>query len=174
MRRLIVGAVLAWAVSTAALADYVLFHSPVGDWTVLCWRDLASEQRYCRLSAPRASLGYRVAPNVIEVREWAPDAFQVIVTVRDRVVPDAPLTLRVDRQPIHETPIHENGMAWWSGDEAKRILAEMRAGKKLTYRVETAPDGMPRDVRVSLVPFAHAFDTYRGVIRSHGVLKQAK
>ncbi len=171
MKRLALGAVLALAFSMTALADYVLFHRPVGDWTVLCWRKLLGDKPFCRLSAPRASLGYNFAPNVIEIREWAAGKFQVIVTVRDRVAPGLPLTIRIDGLGVHETPIRADGMAWWDGEEAAEIILEMQAGRKAIYRVQTAPDGMPRDMRVSLVPFKRAFEIYRGVLRAKGVLK---
>ena len=165
-RSLIFGAAFALLAIMPASAGYVFFHRPVGDWSVLCWSDLSTKARTCRLSAPRPKLSYSLAPNVIEVREWAPGAFQVIVTVRDRTMEGLPLSLRIDGLGIHETAVRD-GMAWWSGEEAARIILEMQRGRKAIYRVQTIPDGMPRDVRIS-------FDIYRGVIRSHGLLEERK
>ena len=168
IRRLILGAVLILGIIAPAAGGYVFFHRELGDWAVLCWRDIHSQKQFCRLSAPRPSLSYRLAPNVIEIREWKPDAFQVVVMVRDRVDAELPLSLRIDRQPIHEIPVRES-MAWWSGATAERIIAEMRAGRKLIIRVQTFPDGMPRDVKISLAGFGPAFDAYRGALRIHNI-----
>jgi hypothetical protein len=171
MKRLVTGLVLATlmtgALSGAARANFILFNSTVGDWSVLCWRKLLEDKKSCRLSAPLPSLDAGFAPNVIEVREWAPGRFQVIVTVRDRVMPGLPLSLRIDRLAIHETAIREDGVAWWNGEDAAEIILEMQAGRSVLYRVQTRPDGMPRDMRISLVPFKRAFEIYRGVLRSH-------
>ncbi len=150
-----------------ARADFILFHNAVGDWSVTCWRALLDDMRSCRLSAPKAALGAAFAPNVIEIREWASSRFQVIVTVRDRVMPGLPLSLRIDRLALHETTIRADGKVWWSDDDAAEINLEMQAGRKIIYRVQTLPDGMPRNMRLSLVPFKRAFEIYRGVMRSH-------
>jgi hypothetical protein len=173
MRSLIIGALLAVAVSADALANYVFFFRPVGDWEIVCSRHIQTNERGCRLSAPRPSFSYRLAPNVIEVREWAPDRFQVIITVRDRVVKDFPLSLRVDNLEIHETPV-KNGLAWWSDEEARTIILQMVAGMKVAYRTQTDPDGLPHDMRVSVATFRRALQIYRGVIRSHGLLKDPR
>ena len=69
MRGLILGAVIALGLVAPAAAGFVFFHREVGDWAVVCWRDIHSQKRFCRLSAPRPSLAYRLAPNVIEIRE---------------------------------------------------------------------------------------------------------
>lgn len=168
MKRLISAFLMFIGLSFPARADFILFHNAVGDWSVTCSRSLLEEEkRTCRFSAPRASLGAQFAPNVIEIREWASGRFQVIVSVRDHVMPGIPLTLRVDNQDMHETRIRADGMAWWSDDEAAKIILEMQAGRRLVYRVQTLPDGMPRDMRVSLIPFKRAFEIYRGVLRSH-------
>lgn len=172
LRSLIIGAAIALALSGTAAANYVFFFRPVGDWEIVCSRNMQTNQRGCRLSAPRPSFSYRLAPNVLEVREWAPDRFQVIVTVRDQVVSDTPLSLRVDNLEIHEAPI-KNGLAWWDGEEARTIIIQMVAGKKVTYRTQTYPDGLPHDVRVSVVTFRRALQIYRGVIRSHGLLQES-
>lgn len=161
---------LALALTGPARAQFILFHNTVGDWSVTCWRALVGEERSCRVSAPRAALGAQFAPNVIEVREWSSGRFQVIVSVRDRVTPGLPLTLRVDGLALHETTIRADGLAWWSDEEAAQIILEMQAGRQVVYRVQTLPDGMPRDMRVSLVPFKRAFQIYRSVIRSHAGL----
>lgn len=167
MKRLCLTIFLILAASIPARADFILFHNAVGDWSVTCWRTLLDEKKSCRLSAPRAALGVRFAPNVIQIREWSSGRFQVIVSVRDHVMPGLPLTLRVDGLALHETSIRADGQAWWSDDDAAEIILEMQAGRKITYRVQTLPDGMPRDMRVSLVPFKRAFEIYRGVMRSH-------
>lgn len=165
MKRFVLILVLILAASIPARADFILFHNAVGDWSVTCWRALLGGKKSCRFSAPRAALGAKFAPNVIEIHEWSSGRFQVIVSVRDRGMP---LTLRVDGLALHETSIWADGKAWWSDDDAAEIILEMQAGKKVTYRVQTLPDGMSRDMRVSLVPFRRALEIYRSVLRSHG------
>lgn len=168
--RIILACVGLWlAAAGDAAAGWVFFHQQFGDWTVLCWRDLATNSNTCTLSAPPPSMAGSAAPNVIQVHEYAPDAFQVAINVRDIVQPNLPAYLRVDQQPIHETPVRD-GLARWYGDEGLTILAQMAAGARMVYRVQTAPDGMPRDMNVSLAHFRDALARYREVIRSHGLL----
>ena len=50
------------------------------------------------------------------------------------------------------------------------MVGEMRAADALVFRVQTAPDGLPRDTPVSLAPFRDALDAYRAAIRQNGVL----
>ena len=75
-------------------------------------------------------------------------------------------SLRIDRLALHETTIRADGKVWWSADAAE-INLEMQAGRKIIYRVQTLPDGMPHNMRLSLAPFKRAFEIYRGVMRSH-------
>jgi thiosulfate dehydrogenase len=49
---------------------------------------------------------------------------------------------------------------------ALRVLDRQTLVDVLAY-VQTLPDGMPRDMRVSLIPFKRAFQIYRSVMRSH-------
>jgi hypothetical protein len=164
---LIFGTVL--ALSTNAVAGWVFYYQQFGDWTVLCWRDLGTNSNTCTLSAPPATMGGSAPPNVIQVHEYAPGAFQVAITIRDIVKPNLPAYLRVDEQPIREAAVRD-GLARWYGNEALEVLAWMSAGKRLVYRVQTAPDGLPRDVHVGLDQFRDALARYREVIRSHGLL----
>ena len=89
--------------------------------------------------------------------------------MRDIVVSGRPVSLFIDRHPVHETAV-SNDLARWTGNEAKEILAEMRAGKKLVYRVHTAPEGLPRDTQTSLTTFGKALATYRQQLRVHSLL----
>ena len=101
MKRFVLTLILILAASIPARADFILFHNAVGDWSVTCWRTLLDGKKSCRLSAPKATLGAQFAPNVIEIREWRSGRFQVIVSVRDHVMPGLPLTLRVDGLALH-------------------------------------------------------------------------
>lgn len=157
------------AIAGPAAAGWVFFHQQHGDWTVLCWRDLGTNANTCTLTAPPPSLGSGPPPNIVQVHEYAPNAFQIAITVRDIVKPALPAYLRIDDQTIHEAPV-QNGLVRWYGDEAMGILLEMGAGKRLVYRVQTAPDGLPRDIHVGLDKFRDALARYREVIRSHGLL----
>lgn len=157
------------ALAAGAAAGWVFFHQQFGDWTVLCWRDLGTNANTCTLSAPPPSMSGAAALNVVQVHEYAPGAFQVAINIRDIVKPNLPAYLRVDEQTIHEAPVRD-GLARWYGDEALKILAEMGGGRRMVYRVQTAPDGLPRDVQVGLANFRDAVARYREVIRSHGLL----
>ncbi len=153
----------------AAAGGFVLFHKTFGDWVVLCWREMAGQEKNCTLSAPQPSLAYKTPPNVVQVHEYRPDAFQIVISIRDRTDPELPASLRVDRFEFRTARV-EHGLARWFGEEAVELLVQMRAGKRLAYRVQTAPDGLPRDMNVSLAGFTQALATYREVIRSHGLL----
>jgi len=153
----------------AAAGGFVLYHKTFGDWSVLCWREMAGTKKACTLSAPQPSLAYKTPPNVVQVDEYQPDAFQIVISIRDRADPELPASLRVDRFELRTARI-ERGYARWFGEEAVELLVQMRAGKRLAYRVQTAPDGLPRDMNVSLSGFSQALAAYRQVIRSHGLL----
>jgi hypothetical protein len=157
------------ALSASAVAGWVFYHHQYGDWTVLCWRDLGTNASTCTLSAPPPTMSGTAPVNVIQVHEYAPGSFQVALTIRDLVKANLPAYLRVDEQTIREAPVRD-GLARWYGDDALEILVEMGAGKRLVYRVQTAPDGLPRDVHVGLDQFRDALARYREVIRSHGLL----
>ena len=130
---------------------------------------MAGQKKSCTLSAPRPSLAYKAPPNVVQVHEYEPDAFQIVISIRDRVAPELPAYLRVDRFEFRTARV-EGSLARWYGEEAVELLIQMRAGKRLAYRIQTAPDGLPRDMNVSLAGFTEALATYREVIRSHGLL----
>ncbi len=176
MARLTVRAALAGVLAAlgiwtqAAAGGFVLYHKTFGDWAVLCWREMAGQKKACTLSAPRPSLSYKTPPNVVQVHEYAPDTFQIVISIRDLVDPELPAYLRVDRFEFRTARV-EGSLARWFGEEAVELLVQMRAGKRLAYRVQTAPDGLPRDMNVSLAGFADALSTYREVIRSHGLLQ---
>lgn len=153
----------------AASGGFVLFHKTFGDWVVLCWREMAGTKKTCTLSAPRPSLAYRTPPNIVQVHEYRPDTFQIVISIRDRADPELPASLRVDRFEFRTARV-EGNLARWFGEEAVELLVQMRAGERLAYRVQTAPDGLPRDMNVSLAGFTQALATYRQVIRDHGLL----
>ncbi len=153
----------------AAAGGFVLFHKIFGDWVVLCWREMAGSKKTCTLSAPRPSLAYKTPPNVVQVHEYRPDSFQIVISIRDRADPELPASLRVDRFEFHTARV-EGDLARWYGEEAVELMIQLRAGERLAYRVQTAPDGLPRDMNVSLAGFTQALATYRQVIRSHGLL----
>jgi hypothetical protein len=106
---------------------------------------------------------------VIQVHEYAPGVFQVAINIRDIVKPNLPAYLRVDERTIHEASVRD-GLARWYGEEGLAVLTEMSSGSRLVYRVQTAPDGLPRDIHVALAGFRDALARYREVIRSHGLL----
>lgn len=154
----------------AAQATYVFFHKQFGAWTVLCWDDKVARNRQCSLYAPRASLTYRSPPNVVQIHEYAPNTFQVVIMLRDRPMPDLPAFVRIDALKVHETAV-EPGLARWIGSEAEAIIQEMRKGRRITARIQTLPDGLPRDSRISLEGFDDALATYRRTIRAQGILR---
>ncbi len=153
----------------AAAGGFVLFHKTFGDWVGLCWREMAGTEKTCTLSAPRPSLAYQTPPNVVQVHEYEPDAFQIVISIRNPVDPELPASLRVDRFEFVTARV-EGNVARWFGEEGVELLVERRAGARLAYRVQTAPDGLPRDTNVSLAGFTQALATYREVIRDHGLL----
>ena len=153
----------------ATAGGYVLYHKTFGDWSVTCWREMSGTQKSCTLSAPQPSLAYRTPPNIVQVHEYQPDAFQIVILIRDRPDRELPASIRVDRFEFRTARI-ERDYARWFGQEAVELLVQMRAGKRLAYRVQTEPDGLPRDMNVSLAGFSQALAAYRQVIRSHRLL----
>ena len=164
---LCVGLVL--QIAAASAVGFVFFHQVRGDWAVLCWRDMVSQQKTCRLNAPPANMTLGTRRNELIVHEYAADTFQLAIQVHDPFDARFPLFLRIDQFAIREAPI-EAGIARWSGPAARDILAEMRVGMQLLYRIHTAPEGMPRDTYIALEGFADSLVTYRQEIRRHGLL----
>lgn len=164
--------IFAWTVALAAVGlgagGYVFFHKRSGDWAVVCSSQIDRKVKTCTLSAPPGRLTNE-PQNMMFVSEPAPDQFQVVLRIRDVVMPDHPAFLRIDSYKVHEAPVN-NGAAVWQGEEAYRIAGEMRAGRAAVLRVQTIPDGMPRDTRVSLKGFRVALSAYRSAIRAHGLL----
>jgi invasion protein IalB len=150
-------------------AGYVFFYQHPGDWTVVCWREMSTEKKSCRLSAPSATLYATKRRNVLEVRETSPDVFTVAIEVRDAVAQGLPLFLRIDGNPVYEAPVID-GTVRWGGGTANGLIEEMRTGEQLIFRIQTAPHGLPRDTPLSLKGFAGAFDAYRQQLRIHGLL----
>jgi len=148
---------------------YVFFHKTLGDWMVLCHGKAHEKDRNCRLSAPPPKLTSGSPPNVLIVAEPKSNRFRLTLEVRDLVSPGVPAFIRIDQYAIHEAQV-SNGVAVWQGDEAIRILGEMRAGKTMVFRVQTAPDGLPRDTHVSLKGFRTSLRSYRNAIRAHRLL----
>ena len=176
MKRLLVVAALCVGLlvetGVAVAAGFVFFHQVRGDWAVLCWRDMVSQQKTCRLNAPPANMILGTRRNELIVHEYAADTFQVAIELHDPFDARFPLFLRIDQFAVHEAPI-EAGLARWSGPAARDILAEMRSGRQLLYRIHTAPEGLPRDTRIALEGFADSLVTYRQEIRRHGLLPAA-
>lgn len=163
---------LALAVTAAAsysAAGYVFFHRTVGEWEVLCAGADRTSRRTCRLSAPPAKIADKAPQNVMVVSEPAADAFEVTLQIRDLVKSGLPAFLRIDGFQTHEALIRD-GRAVWRGAAALRIVSEMRAGRSAVFRIQTMPDGMPRDTRVSLIGFRDALADYRTAVRTHGLL----
>ena len=155
---------------TLGASGYVFFHRIVGDWEVLCSGRDHRTGRTCRLSAPPAKLGEKAPQNVVVVSEPSADSFEVAAQIRDQTKPGLPAFIRVDAYKIHEAPVRQ-GLAVWRGAAALRIVSELRSGRKAIFRVQTLPDGLPRDTRISLIGFREALRDYRTAIRTHGLLK---
>lgn len=148
---------------------YVFFHKRIGDWMILCSGKTASENRSCRLSAPLPILANDKPQNILVISEPSADKFRIELDIRDIVAPGLPAFVRIDGFAVHQGAV-TNGKAVWTGQEALAVLGEMRAGRSMVFRVQTAPDGLPRDTHVSLAGFRDALSTYRGAIRTHGLL----
>jgi len=175
MARIALIAVLAAAVlGTARPAGaWVFFYQTFSEWSVVCWRshEGANDPR-CSLSAPPDShaLGTR---NVLHVQEYAPDAFQVAIEVRDKPMPGIPVFLRIGQKAPREAGVRD-GFAAWTGNQAALILGEMLAADRVVFRIQTAPEGMPRDAIVSLQGFGQALEVYRREVRRYGLLDGAR
>lgn len=164
--------ILAIGFALPAAAAYVFFHQVRGDWAVVCWQEITNERKQCRMSAPPAALSLEKRGNELIVHEYAADTFQVAVQLYQPVAERHGVFLRIDENVAHEAPI-QNGLARWAGDAALRILAEMRAGNELVFRIHTVPDALPQDTFVSLEGFDEALSTYRREIRRHRLLAGA-
>ena len=149
--------------------SYVVFHKTVGDWEILCAGADPTSKRSCRLSAPPAKIADKKPQNVVVVSEPAPNSFSVELQIRDIVKAGLPAFLRIDGFQTHEAPVR-NGRAVWRGQAALRIVSEMRAGRSAVFRIQTGPDGLPRDARISLLGFREALRDYRNALRAHGLL----
>ena len=164
--------IFAWTLALAAVGQgaggYVFFHKKSGDWVVVCSSEIDRKVKTCTLGAPPGKLANE-PQNMVFVSEPVPDQFQVMLRIRDVVMPNHSAFLRIDSYKVHEAPVND-GAAVWLGEEAYRITGELRAGRAAVYRVQTIPHGMPRDTRVSLKGFRAALSAYRNAIRAHGLM----
>lgn len=161
--------VAALAVTGYGAGGYVFFHKTVGDWVVLCSGASQSAKRTCLLSAPPPKLSTAAPQNLIVVSEPSTDTFEVALQIRDLAMAGLPAFIRAEGFKVHEAPVRD-GRAVWHGQVALKIIAEMRTARSVVFRVQTMPDGMPRDTRVSLAGFRQALSAYRNTIRAHGLL----
>ena len=160
--------VLALSLVTPARA-WVFYDRNFGDWVVVCWSSAeGADDKQCDLSAPPETL-MRRTDNLLHVREYAPDAFEVAIEMRGDPQPDAAASIKAGEFPAHIAPVADQ---WgrWAGAEGFRIVSEMRAADNLTFRVRLAPNGRAQDRTISLVGFRDALDAYRAEIRRHGLL----
>ena len=150
-------------------AAHVFFYQKLGDWTVLCWRDLASDTPACRLSAPPLALSGTGRQNALVVQEHSRERFRIAVEIVDKTMPGLPLFLRIDGNAVHESAIARR-QGGWDGATAETILKQLLEGENAVYRVQTAPLGLPRDTLVGLAGFRRALAIYRHLLRANGIL----
>lgn len=155
---------------TAPAHAWVFYEHEFGDWLVVCWSTAqGSNDPQCSLTTPIQSLG-SLTPNILHVQEFAPDAYQVAIEIRGSdPQPYAPVWLKAGTFPGHEAPV-TGEWGRWAGADALRIVSEMRAADRLTFRVRLAPNGRPQDTEVSLAGFRDALDAYRAEIRRHKIM----
>jgi hypothetical protein len=164
---------LALVLAAAPAGGWTFYYHLFGDWRLVCWRSAAdSVDARCDLSAPPDEIAAGTR-NVLHVAEPAPDTFRVWIEIRDRPEPGVPAFVRIGAFPVHQA-MPADGIAAWQGLEALRMVGEMRAAPKLVFRVETAPDGLPRDTPVTLAPFRNALAAYREAIRRNGILARPR
>jgi len=159
--------VLLLVAASAQSASYVIFYRVIGDWTVLCGEDRPGLGRQCSLSAPPPALDLKGARNEVVIEETSADVFRVLVKVREVSPRQSKVTLRIDDLPVHEAVLAV-GEAAWAGTEATLIIREALAGQFLVAGVETSAGYS--EMRVSLIGFSKAIETFRRVVRSHGPL----
>jgi hypothetical protein len=169
MRRI---ALIALAVLLAGSARaWVFYDRNFGDWVVVCWSSAeGAPDRQCSLSAPPQTMSEsHITENLLHVQEYAPDQFQVAVEMRGDPQPDAPVWLKIGDYPPHIAPVIGR---WgrWAGAEGFRIVSEMRAADRLTFRVRLAPNGRAQDKDILLIGFRDALEVYRDQIRRSAAL----
>lgn len=152
-----------------AEAAYVLYSSEHGDWRVLCWRDHDTAPTHCSLTAPQQRLAGAANQSILLIDEYAPQSYQAAIVLRERTMPDLPVYIRIDAHPVHQT-LPQDGFARWYGETALAILTQMLSGQILVFRLQTYPEGLPQDVRVSLAGFEAALLAYRQALRTFGLL----
>jgi hypothetical protein len=171
MRRI---ALIALAVLAATpTRGWVFYHHIAGDFVVVCWSTAeGAADKQCSLTAPQQNMA-RLTENLLHVQEFAPDAFQVAIEMRGDPQPYAPVWLRAEGFPPHETPVSG---AWgrWAGAEARRIVSEMAEAERLVFRVRVAPNGRPQETAVSLAGFKEALAAYRAELRRHRILETTR
>ncbi len=148
-------------------ASFVTYYRVIGDWTVLCSEKGPGLGRQCSLSAPPPSLDLLGGRNELVIEETAPDAFRVAVQVRQVASEGAKVTVKIDDFPTHEASLAA-GSAFWAGDEAALIIRQGLAGQIMVVGVETSAGY--REMRLSLIGFSKAIETYRRVVRTLGPL----
>jgi invasion protein IalB len=155
-------ALLAAFLPVGARAQYVVYNTSHGDWTVTCARTLLNSQVACELDAPKEQLG---APTPARISVAAPAGAGPAVWFRlpGAVDETNPVRLQVDSDPPVEGRTSRYGEGGWDGAAGQALLDAMVRGKKLMIHwwAATGAEGAPRTAAVDLGGFSDALADYR-------------
>ena len=145
---------------SARAVPYVTYYHTYGQWSVVCWRGLATEERSCYIDGP--AIAFEAAPSsAVRITENPPGTLTLTVFSRSGTSLGARVSLSVDGRKTAEGDPDRLDRVTWSGAEAETLVEWLRTGETLHLRLVDVRSRPVGEQDIPLRGFAHAFDDYR-------------
>jgi invasion protein IalB len=153
---------LALGLPVAARAvPYVVHYHSFGEWSVVCWYGLVSDEQSCYIDGPAIAFNALPRSSAVRITEHPPGTLTVTVFSRSGTSAGARVSLSVDGRRMAEGDPDQLDRVTWSGEEAKALVEQLRAGKKLHLDLSDVRKRPIGEQDIPLAGFADAFDDYR-------------
>jgi invasion protein IalB len=145
---------------TARAVPYVTYYHSYGQWSVLCWRGLATDEQSCYIDGP--AIAFETMPSsAVRITEGPPGTLTLTVFSRSGTSRGARVSLSVDGRKTAEGDPDQLDRVTWSGAEAEALVERLRTGNTLHLHLVDVRSRPVGEQDISLRGFADAFDDYR-------------
>lgn len=152
-----------------ARAQFVVYHSTHGDWTVTCSRDQLTARATCSLAAPPPSMDRESPGATISIDESAGAGPSVFFRVRGDFDANRPVLALIDTGPPVTGAANRFGEGGWRGVPALSLIEAMRRGARFTIVWSVEDDPKPRTAQFTLGEFESALADYRQKLAEFGI-----
>lgn len=162
--------VVAGLIPALASAAFVLFSQSFGAWSVVCWKDEASNRVTCSADAPPTTLD-AIPDGVVRVSEAASGAFTISVEMRADVAPGGTVRLAVDGDSAQRLTLGVDYVARLDGVAAGSLVAAMLEGRELDVGAAGYAGRPDVAMAIPLDSFPEAFEAMRVNLRRRGAIR---